>query len=104
MGSADGNTTVMGTSPEYLYVNDASMKSGTMFSSLDNTGGAKVCVLGITVVKNLAGSADADLTGQSLTINHNRFMIKGVLAPKGSGAFGQDQDDVILIPIQTALR
>ncbi len=104
MGHVDANTTVMGTSPEYLYVNDAAMQSGVMFSAIDNSGGAKVCVVGTTVVKELAGSADADITGMTLTINHNQFLVRGVLAPKGSGAFGQDQDDVILIPIQTALR
>ena len=44
------------------------------------------------------------MTGLAIMINHNRFTVLGVLTPKGAGAFGQDQDDVILIPIQTALR
>ena len=104
MGDKDANTSVMGTSPEYLYVNNATMRSGTMFSAYQNAGSVKVCVVGSTVVKEMDGSADSDMTGQAIMINHNRFTVLGVLTPKGAGAFGQDQDDVILIPIQTALR
>lgn len=104
MGHNDANTSVMGTTAAYLYVNNATIKSGQMFSDADNVASNKVCVVGATVVKELAGSADADLTGATIQINHNLFLVKGVLTPKGSGAFGQDQDDVILIPIQTALR
>jgi putative ABC transport system permease protein len=104
LGNKDANTSVMGTSPEYLFVNNATMRSGAMFSDYENAGGAKVCVVGTTIVKEMVGSADADMTGTTILINHNRFSVLGVMNPKGAGAFGQDQDDVILIPIQTALR
>ncbi len=104
MGDKDANTSVMGTSSEYLYVNNATMQTGEMFTDYDNAASAKVCVVGATVVKELMGSPDQDMTGSTILINHNRFSVKGVLTPKGAGAFGQDQDDVILIPIQTALR
>jgi putative ABC transport system permease protein len=104
MGDKDANTTVMGTSAEYLYVNNATIQSGQMFSDYENQASSKVCVVGTTVVKELMGSANATMAGLTILINHNQFLVRGVLTPKGAGAFGQDQDDVILIPIQTALR
>ena len=104
LGDMDANTTVMGTSAQYLYVNNATIQSGQMFSDYEDSASAKVCVVGTTVVKELMGSPNAEMAGLTILINHNRFQVKGVLTPKGSGAFGQDQDDVILIPIQTALR
>ena len=104
LGRNDANTTIMGTTASYMYVNNATMRNGQMFTEADNSASSKVCVVGTTVVRELVGSADADMTGATLLINHNQFVVKGVLTPKGSGAFGQDQDDVILIPIQTALR
>jgi len=104
LGNKDANTTVMGTSAEYLFVNNATVQSGAMFSDYEDSASAKVCVVGTTVVNELLGSPTATMTGLTILINHNRFTVKGVLTPKGSGAFGQDQDDVILIPIQTALR
>jgi putative ABC transport system permease protein len=104
MGNKDANTTVMGTSAEYLYVNNATIQSGQMFSDYENQASSKVCVVGTTVVNELMGNPNASMAGLTILINHNRFTVEGVLTPKGSGAFGQDQDDVILIPIQTALR
>ncbi len=49
------------------------------------------------------GSEDANIIGESILINRISFKVVGVLTPKGAGAWGQDQDDVILIPITTAM-
>jgi putative ABC transport system permease protein len=61
---------------------------------------AKVAVLGETVSRNLFG--DADPTGQAVIVKNVPFTVAGVLTPKGQSPSGQDQDDVILLPISTA--
>jgi putative ABC transport system permease protein len=62
----------------------------------------KVAVLGKTIVDNLFGGADP--IGQTIRIKNVPFTIVGVLTPKGQSAQGQDQDDVVLLPISTAKR
>ena len=61
---------------------------------------AKTAVLGETVAQNLFG--DSDPTGQVVIIKNVPFTVVGVLTPKGQSPSGQDQDDVILLPISTA--
>jgi putative ABC transport system permease protein len=63
---------------------------------------AKVAVLGETVAENLFG--DSDPTGQVVIIKNVPFTVAGVLTPKGQSPTGQDQDDVILLPISTAMQ
>jgi putative ABC transport system permease protein len=64
----------------------------------------KVCVVGRTVAEKLVGSPDADMTGQSILVNRQEFKVVGMMAAKGATAWGQDQDDTIIIPITTAMR
>jgi putative ABC transport system permease protein len=56
------------------------------------------------VLQNLFGSPDAVPLGEEIEINRARFRVVGVLEKKGSAVFGNDQDDVIYIPLQTAMR
>jgi len=63
---------------------------------------AKTAVLGETVARNLFG--DSDPTGQVVIIKNVPFTVAGVLTPKGQSPTGQDQDDVILLPISTATQ
>jgi putative ABC transport system permease protein len=65
-------------------------------------GATKSALLGKTVVNNLFG--DADPIGQTIRIKQVPFTVVGVLTPKGQSSNGQDQDDVILLPISTAKR
>ena len=104
MNGKDSTSTVMGTTPDFLFVNNATIVAGRMFTTMEDTGTAKVCVVGASVSFKLVGTTGADLTGLPISINHQSFMIIGMLGSKGSGAFGQDQDDVVLMPTQTAMR
>jgi len=104
MGNENTQTTLIGTTPAYQSVNNAPTSSGRFISPDDVNGRLKVAVVGKTVVANLLGSPDADPIGMDVQINRIQFKIIGVLQAKGSGAFGQDQDDVIIIPVSTALR
>jgi putative ABC transport system permease protein len=95
-------TFVIGTTPGYLRVREISVAAGAAFSQQDVDSANKVALLGKTVVVNLFG--DIDPVGQSIRIKNVPFMVVGVLDPKGQSPTGQDQDDVILVPISTAKR
>ena len=95
-------TVIYGTTPGYLEVRELSVAEGSPFSQQDVDSANKVALLGKTVVANLYG--DLDPVGLSIRIKNVPFTVVGVLDPKGQSPTGQDQDDVILLPISTAKR
>ncbi len=99
-GSNNWATSVQGVTPEYMAIRDYTMMSGQFFTEQDVDAAAKVAVLGETVARSLFG--DSDSTGQVVIIKNVPFTVAGVLTPKGQSPSGQDQDDVILLPITTA--
>jgi putative ABC transport system permease protein len=101
-GNNNWATLVQGVTPDYLTLRDYTMRSGQFFTSQDVDAAAKTAVLGQTVVNNLFG--DDDPTGQVVIIKNVPFTVAGVLTPKGQSPTGQDQDDVILLPISTAMQ
>jgi putative ABC transport system permease protein len=104
LGNVDAKTDLTGTTTEYPYVNNTDVSSGRFFTQDEIDGSMKVCVAGSSVAEKLTGDAGADLTGQTISVNRQDFRVVGMMANKGSGAWGQDQDDVILMPITTAMR
>jgi putative ABC transport system permease protein len=99
-GSNNWATTVQGVTPDYMTIRDYTMLSGQFFTNQDVDAAAKVAVLGETVVRNLFGHSEP--TGQVAIIKNVPFTVVGVLTPKGQSPSGQDQDDIILLPISTA--
>ncbi len=95
-------TIVFGTTPGFLVVRELSVAEGSPFSQQDVDSANKVALLGKTVATNLFG--DIDPVGQSIRIKNVPFTVVGVLDMKGQSPTGQDQDDVILLPISTAKR
>ena len=100
----DVSTSVTGATPDYQFVNNAPVARGRWFTDYENQGNRKVCLVGQTVAGNLVNDPTANMTGQWLTINGDNYQIIGMLASKGSGAFGQDQDDVIIVPLTAAMQ
>jgi len=92
----------LGTTPAYLHIRELSVAEGAPFTQQDVDGITKVALLGKTVVDNLFGNIDP--IGQPIRIKNVPFLVVGVLSPKGQSPTGQDQDDVILLPISTAKR
>ena len=90
------NTQVMGESPEYPQILNRSIASGTMFTDQDVRSLAKSAVIGKTVADQLFPGENP--LGQVLRIRNIPFQIIGVLASKGFNLFGQDQDDVVVVP------
>jgi putative ABC transport system permease protein len=101
-GNNNWATNAQGVTPDYMTIRDYTMLSGQFFTTQDVDAAAKVAVLGETVAENLFG--DSDPTGQVVIIKNVPFTVAGVLTPKGQSPTGQDQDDVILLPISTAMQ
>ena len=101
-GSNNWATTVQGVTPDYMTLRDYTMRSGQFFTIQDVDAAAKIAVLGETVAQNLFG--DSEPTGQVVIIKNVPFTVAGTLTPKGQSPTGQDQDDVVLLPISTATQ
>jgi len=99
-GNNNWATTAQGVTPDYMTIRDYTMMFGQFFTDQDVDAAGKVAVLGETVAQNLFG--DSDPTGQVVIIKNVPFTVVGVLTPKGQSPTGQDQDDIILLPISTA--
>jgi len=99
-GNQNWKTSVQGTTPDFLTVRNFKMASGTFFSSSDDNSRARVAVLGQTVATNLFGAASP--IGKTIRINQAPFRVVGVLGSKGQSAMGQDQDDMVIVPLSTA--
>jgi putative ABC transport system permease protein len=101
-GNNNWATMIYGTTPDYLTIRQLSVVEGDVFTQQDVDAANTVAVLGKTVVDNLFGGVDP--IGQSIRIKNVPFTVVGVLTPKGQSSQGQDQDDVILLPVSTAKR
>jgi putative ABC transport system permease protein len=97
----NANTSVIGTTPNYLDVRKYTIDVGRMFTQSEDNGSRLVAVLGNTVVENL-GASGAELVGSTVRIQGVQFDVIGTLEPKGQGATFGDPDDQILIPLTTA--
>jgi putative ABC transport system permease protein len=101
-GNQNWATAIQGTTPGILEVRDAAIVSGRTFTDQDIRAAAKVVLLGQTVVENLFGSMDP--VGQIIRIKKVPFTVIGVLEKKGQSVVGQDQDDLVYIPVTTAQK
>ncbi len=99
-GNQNWSSSIQGTDVEFPLIRNWPMKYGSFFTPLDVSGAQKVAVLGQTVADNLFGP-ETDPTGQIIRIKNQPFKVLGVLAPKGSSGFGQDQDDAVYAPYTT---
>jgi putative ABC transport system permease protein len=102
VGHLNWSTGVTGTTPGMLTVRDWPLASGRPFTDQDVKSATKVALLGQTVVDNLFGEQSP--VGQTIRIKNVPFTVIGVLSIKGQSAQGQDQDDVIYIPVTTAQK
>jgi len=96
------NTNVIGMTAEGFRIRNIEVVSGRLFDPEESRGRRRVAVLGPTVVRNLFG--DIDPIGLSFRIGRVPFEAIGVTKPKGIDANGADQDDLIIVPLETAMR
>jgi putative ABC transport system permease protein len=100
-GGNSWSVQVQGVEPGYFVIRGWDIAGGIFFDEEDLTGRNRVAVLGATTVSQLFGEADP--IGQQVRIGNNNFTVIGILAKKGAGGNGQDQDDIIMVPLDTAL-
>ena len=101
-GNNNWATVIEGVTPEYLAMRDMTVQSGAAFTEQDVDSSAKVALIGQTVANHLFNGADP--VGQMIRIRDVPVRVVGLLTPKGQSPMGQDQDDVIVMPISTAKR
>jgi putative ABC transport system permease protein len=101
-GNLNWSTQVQGVTPEFFDARDWPVAAGQAFAQDAVDGATKVALLGETVARNLF--ADSDPLGQVIRIRKVPFTVVGVLGKKGQTTWGQDQDDIILVPLSTAKR
>jgi len=99
-GNLNWSSVIYGIDADYLPARDWSIARGRGFDASELRGGDKVALVGQTVADMLFGGTDP--TGQTMRVKNVPFTIVGLLAPKGQNFMGQDQDDVVLIPLNTA--
>lgn len=93
---------VQGVTPSYPEVRSWDMASGSFFTDSDVRSGTRVCVLGATTVEHLMDGDDP--VGATIRVKNMPFRVLGVLTRKGTTAWGQDQDDIVIAPLTTVRR
>jgi len=101
-GSTYWSTSVYGIEPDYATIKDWKVSNGEFFTDKDLSARSKVAVLGKTVADKLFPGEDP--VGKSIRIETTPFTVVGVLASKGSTGMGDDQDDVVMVPLDTAIN
>jgi putative ABC transport system permease protein len=98
----DWATQIQGVNTQYPKIRNWEIVSGDFFTEADIKSATRVCVLGKTVAAQLFQSEDP--VGETIRIRNMPFRVIGVMAAKGTSAFGQDQDDTIIAPWTTVRR
>ena len=101
-GNMNRMTSVTGTTAAYLAIGGWEMARGRGFTTIEDRSGANVCIIGETLRAALFGATDP--TGEKIRLKAISCEVIGLLVAKGAGSFGQDQDDIIVMPVRTVQR
>jgi putative ABC transport system permease protein len=101
-GGSNWGTRIYGIDLDWFSAREWDVASGRTFDPEEVRRGDIVILLGQTVARNLFG--DEDPINQFVRVRNVPFRVIGVMAPKGQSAFGQDQDDVVFVPLDTGRR
>ena len=101
-GAANWATSITGSTPAYFIVQDWRPDTGRAFSDMEDRAAARVALIGHTVADKLFGANDP--MGASVRIKGTSFTVVGIMAKRGQGFGGIDRDDIIIVPLTTALR
>lgn len=95
-------TSVTGTQNDWFLVSNWTLASGRLFADEELQAGAAVCVIGQTVKRELFGEREA--LGEQVRVKQFSCTVVGLLASKGQASMGNDQDDVVVVPLRTLQR
>ena len=96
-GTESLNVSVTGTDPDFFVVRDWAITDGRNFTEQETRGGIPVCVIGETLRKQFFGAGDP--LGATIRVGKLNCPVVGLLESKGTSGFGQDQDNVVMLPI-----
>lgn len=102
VGGENWTSSVVGSSNGWLTTGSWQLQSGRAFSDAEQQAGAAVCIIGATIQRQLYASGDP--IGQQLRVGKVPCQVIGLLQSKGQGSFGNDQDEVVLLPLKTLQR
>jgi putative ABC transport system permease protein len=102
-GPLNWQSSIMGVFSDYVKITNYKASHGSMFNEKVGRSLQKICVIGTTVAEKIFNSP-TEAIGQTIRINKVPFTVIGVLAEKGPGSFGQNQDDIILAPFLTVQK
>jgi macrolide transport system ATP-binding/permease protein len=102
-GNHNWSTNIQGTTSSYFAIREWPPSIGRIFTDSEEKAGAAVCLLGQTVVNNLFGEGQNPV-GATIRVKNFPMRVIGVLSIKGQSSYGQDQDDVVIVPFNTAER
>ena len=98
----NGSSSIFGSTNEWLTTGNWTLSEGRAFSDGELRAGGAVCIIGSTIQRELFGGLP--VTGSQLRVRQISCEVVGVLASKGQGSFGNDQDDLVLLPLKTLQR
>jgi putative ABC transport system permease protein len=101
-GANNWSTSVIGSSGSYFGISNWKLAGGRIFDATEERAGAAVCVIGATVRQELFGGEDP--LGRQMRVKQFSCTVIGLLASKGQGAMGSDQDDLVVLPLHTVQR
>jgi putative ABC transport system permease protein len=101
-GARNWSTVVYGSTNAYFETNNWTLAAGRLFEEAEQRAGSAVCIIGATVRRELFGSEEP--VGARLRLRNISCEVIGLLQSKGQGGIGQDQDDVVVMPINTVQR
>ena len=99
VGNTNWSTSIFGTTNDYLEAREWPLAGGRAFEAAEMQGSAKVAIIGQTVAQQLFG--DADPLDQVIRVKKIPVTVIGLLERKGQNSMGQDQDDIVIVPIST---
>ena len=102
-GNQNTSVGVWGVSADFAEIRSWHFQSGENFSEADVRNAGKVCLLGKTTAASLFGDG-IDPVGQTINIQNSPVAVVGWLASKGANTFGQDQDDIIIMPYTSVMK
>ncbi len=100
--AANWSTTINGTTGDYFTAQQWALSAGRIFTPAEERAGKAVCIIGATVQQNLFRQAAP--VGERIRLRDISCEVIGALSRRGTGGFGNDQDDVVLMPIKTGPR
>ncbi|MCT7549962.1 ABC transporter permease [Aliarcobacter butzleri] len=101
-GNKSNNSSIIGTNNDYFIIKDWALKDGRIFDDSELSSGKSSCIIGTTIVTQLFG--DENPIGASIRLKNMTCNVIGVLASKGAAAFGNDQDEIVIVPLKMYQR